>query len=75
MLDAVEVGEEIDLKAQWSALHTEYVMAHEDYLRLKLQRDAAQGQPLDPYALLNARLQLEKSQVALHEFCTRYARR
>lgn len=73
MLDTANLAEEIDLKAHWSALHTDYVMAHEGYLRLKLARDAAQGQPLDPNALLSARTQLENAQQALHEFCTRYA--
>ncbi|HEY4371957.1 MAG TPA: hypothetical protein VGN52_08535 [Burkholderiales bacterium] len=63
------------LRAHWHALHSDYVTAHQDYLDLKLQRDAAQGQVIDPNALLNARQHLETAHLALHEFCARYAQR
>jgi len=61
------------IKARWQALHADYVMAHQDYLEIKLQRDAADGQVSDPTALLNAKAHLESAHMALHQFCKTYA--
>jgi len=61
------------LKAHWNALHSDYVLAHGEYLRLKLQRDAAQGQVVEPNSLLNAKTHLARAHEALHQFCQKYA--
>jgi hypothetical protein len=62
-----------NLKAHWQMLHADYVMAHGEYLRLKLQRDAAQGQITEPNSLLNAKTHLAHAHEALHQFCQKYA--
>lgn len=57
------------LKTKWQMLHVDYVNAHQEYMRYKLESDAADGQPLDPAGAANARVHLESAQLALHDFC------
>ena len=61
------------LQAKWRALHTDYVMAHEAYLRAKLMREAAQGQPIDPAGALLAKDKLITVQMAMSDFCRKHA--
>jgi hypothetical protein len=61
------------LRAKWHALHTDYVMAHAAYLRTKLMREAAQGQPIDPNGALMAKDKLISVQMAMSDFCQKHA--
>ena len=58
--------------ARWRVVHTDYVMAHEQYLRAKLGREAGDGQPLDPAGAQIARARLEAAQCALSDFFNQY---
>jgi len=59
-------------KARWQALHADYVMAHEQYLRVKLAREAAAGRPDEVPGARNARLRLASAQEALAAFCRQH---
>jgi len=59
--------------ARWRVLHTDYLMAHEQYMLAKLAREAAAGQIPDPAGALMARARLLKVQEALSEFCRDHA--
>jgi len=59
-------------KARWQVLHADYVMAHEQYLRVKLSRQVAAGQSGDLPGAHSARLRLASAQEALAAFCRQY---